>query len=419
MPTFTASYTNSRGKTAAIDVEAGDVLQAKRRLRQRGIRVTDIQVKRKHSASSSQAEQQQKEKLRFSGLKSVFERRPGIKQRAVFATKMGALVSTGVPIIRSVDLMASQQKLPLFKRALETVGLELNQGNSLGGAMRDWPNVFDRLTIAMVEAGEAGGVLDEALRRLGQLLEQNAKLQNKIKGALAYPIAVLVIAIAVFLGMMLFIIPIFADLYAQLGGELPAFTQFFVNVSNLLRSSAALFLAAGLALAIFLLLRFYRTHYGRRRIDALMLKLPLFGDLIQKTATARFCRTFSSLTRAGVPILLSLDVVREITGNSIIADTIANSRTDVMQGIPLSVALGRTKAFPELALSMLSIGEETGEMDTMLSKVADFYEDEVENATKALTSLLEPMMIIVVGGIVGVILVAMYLPMFNIFDQIR
>ncbi len=419
MPTFTASYTNSRGKIRAIDVDAGDALQAKRRLRQRGIRVTDIKIKPQSSASSQLAQRELQQKLRFSGFKSAFERRPGIKHRAVFASKMGALVSTGVPIIRSIDLMASQQKLPLFKRALESVSLELNQGNSLGTAMRAWPNVFDRLTIAMVEAGEAGGVLDEALRRLGQLLEQNAKLQNKIKGALAYPIAVLVIAIAVFLGMMLFIIPIFADLYAQLGGELPAFTQFFVNVSTLLRSSAALFLAAGLALAIFLLVRFYRTPYGRRRIDALILKLPLFGDLIQKTATARFCRTFSSLTRAGVPILLSLDVVREITGNSIISDTIANSREDVMQGIPLSVALGRTKAFPELALSMLSIGEETGEMDTMLSKVADFYEDEVENATKALTSLLEPMMIIVVGGIVGVILVAMYLPMFNIFDQIR
>ncbi|MCU0528058.1 MAG: type II secretion system F family protein [Cyanobium sp. Prado107] len=419
MPTFTASYTNSRGKTQAIDVDAGDLLQAKRRLRQRGILVNDIKVKPRSSASSQRAQEELKRKLRFSGLQSLFERRPGIRHRAVFASKMGALVSTGVPIIRSIELMASQQKLPVFKRALESVSLELNQGNTLGMAMRAWPQVFDRLTIAMVEAGEAGGVLDEALRRLGQLLEQNAKLQNKVKGALAYPIAVLVIAIAVFFGMMLFIIPIFADLYSQLGAELPAFTLFFLNISNLLRSSAAIFVAAGIALAIFILVRFYRTHYGRRRIDALMLKLPLFGDLIQKTATARFCRTFSSLTRAGVPILLSLDVVREITGNSIIADTIANSREDVMQGIPLSVALGRTKAFPELALSMLAIGEETGEMDTMLSKVADFYEDEVENATKALTSLLEPMMIIFVGGIVGVILVAMYLPMFNIFDQIR
>jgi type IV pilus assembly protein PilC len=419
MPTFTASYTNSRGRTQAIDVEAGDALQAKRRLRQRGIRVTAIKVKATSLTGSQRIEQQLKRKQRRSALTSLVERRPGIKHRAVFASKMGALVSTGVPIIRSIDLMASQQKLPLFKRALESISLELNQGRSLAAAMRGWPNVFDRLTVAMVEAGEAGGVLDEALRRLGQLLEQNSRLQNKIKSALAYPITVLIIAIAVFLGMMLFIIPIFADLYSQLGGELPAFTLFFVRISNLLRSSATLFVVAGLAVAIFLLFRFYRTYYGRRLIDALMLRVPLFGDLIQKTATARFCRTYSTLTRAGVPILLSLDVVREITGNAIISDTISNSREDVMEGVPLSVALGRTKAFPDLALSMLSVGEETGEMDTMLSKVADFYEDEVENATKALTSLLEPMMIIIVGGIVGVILVAMYLPMFNIFDQIR
>jgi type IV pilus assembly protein PilC len=419
MPLFSASYTDSRGRAKAIEVDAGDALEAKRRLRRRGIRVNDIQVKPRVSTSNQNAQRELKQKLRFSGLKSAFEAKPGIKQRAVFASKMGALVSTGVPIIRSIDLMASQQKLPLFKRALEAISLEVNQGSNLGTAMRAWPNVFDRLTIAMVEAGEAGGVLDEALRRLGQLLEQNARLQNKIKGALAYPIAVLVIAIAVFLGMMLFIIPIFADLYAQLGGELPAFTQFFVNVSTLLRSRAALFLVAGLALAIVLLVQFYKTHYGRRRIDALMLKLPLFGDLIQKTATARFCRTFSSLTRAGVPILLSLDVVKDITGNSILADTIGNSREEVMEGAPLSVALGRTKAFPDLALSMLSIGEETGEMDTMLSKVADFYEDEVDTTAKALTSLLEPIMIVFVGGMVGVILVAMYLPMFSIFELIR
>jgi type IV pilus assembly protein PilC len=285
--------------------------------------------------------------------------------------------------------------------------------------MRAWPQVFDRLTIAMVEAGETGGVLDETLRRLGQLLEQVFKLQNKIRGALAYPTAVLVFAILVFMGMMLFIIPIFADLYGQLGAELPGFTLFFLNISKVLRSPAVLLVAGALTLVVVLFLRFYKTHYGRRRVDALMLKLPLFGDLIQKTATARFCRVFSSLSSAGVPILLALEVVREITGNSIIADTIAASRDEVIQGVPLSVALGRTKAFPDLALSMLSIGEETGDVDTMLSKVADFYEDEVDTSTKALTSLLEPMMIVLVGGIVGVILVAMYLPMFNIFDQIR
>jgi type IV pilus assembly protein PilC len=271
----------------------------------------------------------------------------------------------------------------------------------------------------MVEAGEAGGVLDESLRRLAKLLENNAKLQNQIKGAMGYPVAVFVIAIAVFLGMTIFIIPTFAGIFDDLGAELPWFTQMMVDLSTLLRSPFALVLVAILAGAAVLFMRFYQTPIGRRRVDALTLKLPIFGDLIQKTTTAQFCRTFSSLTRAGVPILLSLEIVKEITGNSIMSDAISRSREDVLQGIPLSVALGRMKVFPDMAISMLSIGEETGEMDAMLSKVADFYEDEVEAAVKALTSMLEPAMIVLVGGIVASILIAMYLPMFSVFDQIK
>ena len=321
--------------------------------------------------------------------------------------------------MRGIDLMASQQKLPLFKRALEAVSLEVNQGVGLGTALRRWPQVFDRLTIAMVEAGETGGVLDESLSRLAKLLEGNAKLQNQIKGAMGYPVAVFVIAIAVFLGMTIFIIPTFAGIFDDLGAELPWFTQMMVDLSGLLRSPFALLLVAALATAAYLFLRFYKTPVGRLKVDGLTLKTPLFGDLIQKTTTAQFCRTFSSLTRAGVPILLSLEIVKEITGNAVMASAISQSREEVLQGIPLSLALGRLNIFPELAISMLSIGEETGEMDAMLSKVADFYEDEVETAVKALTSMLEPAMIVLVGGIVASILVAMYLPMFSVFEQIR
>jgi type IV pilus assembly protein PilC len=279
--------------------------------------------------------------------------------------------------------------------------------------------VFDKLTIAMVEAGEAGGVLDESLRRLAKLLEGNAKLQNQIKGAMGYPVAVLVIAVLVFLGMTIFLIPTFAGIFEDLGAELPLFTQLMVDLSKLLRSSFSLLLVMALVVGGWLFSRYYATADGRRRVDGLLLQLPLFGDLIQKTATAKFCRTFSSLTRAGVPILLSLEIVQETAGNAVIADAIVGSRQDVQEGIPLSVALGRKQVFPELALSMLAIGEETGQMDTMLSKVADFYEDEVEAAVKALTSMLEPAMIVIVGGIVGSILLAMYLPMFSIFDQIK
>jgi len=419
MPAFVATCINPRGKSFLVDIEATDPAHAKRSLRRRGIRATEIKAKPKSTATGSSAAAQLSEKLKFSKLNELLEAKPGIKDKAVFASKMSALVNAGVPIVRSIDLMASQQKMPLFKRALQSISLEVNQGISLGEALRRWPKVFDKLSIAMVEAGEAGGVLDDSLKRLAKLLEDNAKLQNQIKGAMGYPVAVLFIAISVFLGMTIFIIPTFAGIFDGLGAELPWFTQMMVDLSSLLRSTFSLYLVLGLIAGVFLFGKFYATPIGRRRVDALVLKLPLFGELIQKTATAQFCRTFSSLTRAGVPILMSLDIVREITSNSIISDAISNSRQDVLQGIPLSVALGRMNVFPDMSISMLSIGEETGEMDAMLSKVADFYEDEVEATVKALTSMLEPAMIVLVGGIVASILLAMYLPMFSVFDQIK
>ena len=419
MANFVATYINRKGASALIDIEAADLIQARRSLRLRGIRATEIKVKQEATATSSSAATQLQDKLKLSRLNELLEAKPGIKEKAIFASKMAALVNAGVPIVRSIDLMASQQKMPLFKRALQSVSLEVNQGISLGEALRRWPKVFDKLSIAMVEAGEAGGVLDESLRRLAKLLEDNAKLQNQIKGALGYPVAVLVIAVTVFLGMTIFLIPTFAEIFDSLGAELPWFTQMMVDLSSLLRSSFSLFLLLGLIIFAYLFGKLYATPIGRRRVDALILKLPLFGELIQKTAIAQFCRTFSSLTRAGVPILMSLDIVREITNNSIISDAISNSREDVLQGIPLSIALDRKKVFPDMSISMISIGEETGEMDAMMSKVADFYEDEVEAIVKALTSMLEPAMIVLVGGIVGSILLAMYMPMFAVFENIK
>ena len=419
MANFVATYINRKGASALIDIEAADLIEARRSLRLRGIRATEIKVKQEATATSSSAATQLQDKLKLSRLNELLEAKPGIKEKAIFASKMAALVNAGVPIVRSIDLMASQQKMPLFKRALQSVSLEVNQGISLGEALRSWPTVFDKLSIAMVEAGEAGGVLDESLRRLAKLLEDNAKLQNQIKGALGYPVAVLVIAVTVFLGMTIFLIPTFTEIFDSLGAELPWFTQIMVDLSSLLRSSFSLFLLLGLIVFAYLLGKLYATPIGRRRVDALILKLPLFGELIQKTAIAQFCRTFSSLTKAGVPILTSLDIVREITNNSIISDAISSSREDVLQGIPLSLALGRKNVFPDMSISMISIGEETGEMDAMMSKVADFYEDEVEAIVKALTSMLEPAMIVLVGGIVGSILLAMYMPMFAVFENIK
>ena len=425
MATFTATYTSATGQERTLTVKANDVATAKRQLRRRGIKANELRAsetgsgRNRKKGTTAKANGTSGGSLLSIDLGEAFQKPPGVKEKAVWASKLAALVDAGVPIVRSLDLMATQQKLPMFKKALTAVGVEVNQGTAMGAAMRQWPKVFDQLTVAMVEAGEAGGVLDESLKRLAKLLEDNARLQNQIKGALGYPVAVLVIAILVFLGMTIFLIPTFAGIFEDLGAELPLFTQLMVDLSKLLRSSAALVFAGALLVAVWLFNRYYSTDKGRRVVDRLMLKVPLFGDLIMKTATAQFCRIFSSLTRAGVPILMALEISSETAGNSIISDAILDSRALVQEGVLLSTALTRQKVLPDMALSMLSIGEETGEMDQMLSKVADFYEDEVAASVKALTSMLEPAMIVLVGGIVGSILLAMYLPMFTVFDQIQ
>lgn len=236
---FIATYKDRKGKEKSLKVKAANLATAKRNLRQRGILALSLK------ADSSGNEKVQR------GLSLSLEKVPGVKEKAVFASQMAALVSAGVPIVRSLEILAEQQKLPMFKRALQRISLDVNQGSSLGSALRRWPQVFDALSVAMVEAGEAGGVLEEVLKRLAKLLEDNAKLQNQIRGALGYPVTVLVIAIAVFLGMTIFLIPTFAGIFEDLGAELPAFTQLMVNLSALLRSSFSLYLAGGLLVLLF------------------------------------------------------------------------------------------------------------------------------------------------------------------------
>ena len=414
MTAFTVSYTTRAGKTKMLTLEAKSLADARRTLRRRGIsynnlsRQQDSPARKNTPAGDSTRRWNQ-----------FLENPPSVKEKAIFANKLATLVNAGVPILRSIELIYRQQKSAMFRRALAGIIIEVNQGENLAGSMRRWPKVFDKLSIAMVEAGEAGGVLDETLKRLAKLLEDNAKLQNQIRSALSYPVTVFVIAILVFLGMTIFIIPTFAGIFEQLGADLPLFTQMMVNLSNHLRSGFSLVLLGLLFMSIYGLKILYDNPSGRRKIDQLLLKLPLFGDLIQKTATAQFSRTLASLSKAGVPIMMALEILTETASNTIFADAINASRVDVSEGVPLSRALAIKNVFPDLAISMLIVGEETGNMDTMLSKVADFYEDEVTSTAKILTSLIEPFMIVLVGGIVASILVAMYLPMFSVFDKIR
>ncbi|PNW41893.1 UNVERIFIED_CONTAM: pilus assembly protein PilC [Euhalothece sp. KZN 001] len=342
----------------------------------------------------------------------------GVKDKAIFSRQFAAMVNAGVGIVRCLGVLSEQTENPKMRKALKAISSEVQQGVNLSDAMSKHPECFDQLYVSMVEAGEAGGVLDEVLNRIAKLLEDMARLQGQIKSAMAYPVTVGLFAFVVFIGMTVFLIPVFAGIFQGLGIELPALTQFMLDLSALLRSPRVLIPIGIVAGGFIGFKQYYKTPMGRLQIDKLMLKIPVLGDLTEKNAVARFCRIFGTLTRSGVPILSTLDISRDTAGNKVYANAIEASKQEVQQGGMISLALQREGAFPSLAIQMMSIGEETGELDAMMMKVADFYEDEVEQAVKALTSLIEPLMMVGVAGMVGVILLSMYLPMFKIFDEL-
>jgi type IV pilus assembly protein PilC len=403
MPTFIARVRDSQGKPKIEKIRADSLAQARINLRQRGYVVQNLK--------------KQSQRFNLKQLKTKFTN-VSVKDKAVFSRQFAALVNAGVAIVRSLGVLSEQCSNPKLKQALLGISADVQSGINLSEAMRKYPDCFDNLYVSMVEAGEVGGVLDEVLNRLAKLLEDVARLQNQIKSALAYPLVVGFLAVAIFIGMTVFLIPIFANIFKELGTTLPPLTQFMLWISEILRSWRLL-LVIGIVIAAGIAYRqYYKTPAGRETIDRLYLKMPLFGELIQKSSVARFSRTFGSLTRSGVPILTCLEIVRETSGNQVIANAIDAARAEIQQGGMISLALQKEKVFPPMAIQMISIGEETGELDSMLMKIAEFYEDEVEQAVKALTSILEPVMIVVLGGMVGTILLSMYLPMFKVFDTL-
>jgi type IV pilus assembly protein PilC len=405
MPTYVIKAKDRGGRQTQQKITADTAREARSNLQRKGLTVVEIK---------------ESQGLNLKGDISLdFLSKISVKDKALFSRQFAALVNAGVALVRGLGVMSEQCRNPKFKKILLKINADVQQGMSLSEAMRSHPDAFDQLYVAMIQAGETGGVLDEVLNRLSKLLEDQTRLNNQIKSALAYPVIVTVIAVTIFLGMVIFLIPIFDGIFKQLGGELPFFTQMMVNLSQFLRNPLYGFVSIIVFVGLsFGLTQYYKTDIGRLNIDAFMLKLPLFGDLIQKTAVARFCRTFGSLSRSGVPILNSLEIVRDTAGNEVISRAINEARKEVQSGGMLSLAIQKEKVFPALATQMINVGEETGEIDKMLMKVADFYEDEVEQAVKAMTSIIEPLMIVVLGGMVGSILVAMYLPMFKIFDLV-
>ena len=408
MPTFVAKVRDSQGKSKQEKVVADSMADARTELRQQGFVIQDLQEFKGFDIG---------EALDLTKLQNKLAT-VAVKDKAIFSRQFAALTNAGVAIVRSLGVLSEQCGNPKLKAALLDISSEVQNGVNLSDAMRKHPQCFDGLYVSMIQAGEVGGVLDEVLNRLAKLLEDTARLQNQIKSAMSYPTVVGSLAVIIFLAMTIFLIPIFANIFKDLGTELPALTQFMLWISGVL-TSWRLFVLIGIVVGAKVAFdMYYKTPVGTLNIDALSLKLPLFGDLIQKSAIARFSRTFGSLTRSGVPILTSLEIVRDTSGNQIIANAIDAARGEVQQGGMISIALQKENVFPPMAIQMMSIGEETGELDGMLMKVADFYEDEVEQAVKALTSVLEPVMIVVIGGMVAVILLSMYLPMFAVFEEL-
>lgn len=404
MPTFIAEVRDLKGKAKKEKIEATSPEQARILLQNRYASVGN--VKKAFSLNFDLQEIN-------TALSSVT-----IKDKAIFSRQFAAMVNAGVAIVRCLGVLSEQCPKPKLKRALVAISGEVQQGTNLSDAMRKHPECFDNLYVSMVQAGETGGVLDEVLNRLAKVLEDMARLQNQIKSALAYPVAVGIIAILVFFGMTVFLIPIFAEIFKSLGTELPALTQFMLFLSGVLRSPAIIYPIVFIIATVVAFKWYYKTPVGRLQIDGFLLKAPLFGDVNQKAAVARFTRIFGTLTRSGVPILNALEIVRDTSGNQVIANAIEGSKAEIQQGGMLSLALQKSQVFPLLAIQMISIGEEAGELDAMLMKVADFYEDEVEQAVKALTSLIEPIMMVLLAGMVAVILLSMYLPLFKVFDNL-
>ena len=339
------------------------------------------------------------------------------KEIAVFTRQFSVMIDAGLPLVQCLEILGSQNENRGFQKILFQVRQDVETGSTLADAMRKHPKAFDDLFCNMVAAGEAGGILDTILQRLSTYIEKIVKLRSAVRSALVYPTAVIVIAIAVVWLILWKVIPTFATLFEGLGASLPLPTRITITASNLIGSWWWLmFLSLGAT--IFLITRYHKTYKGRRVIDGIVLKLPVLGMVMKKIAVARFCRTLGTLVASGVPILDGLEITAKTSGNAVVEDAIMATRASVEEGKTISEPLKGTDVFPSMVVQMVAVGEQTGALETMLSKIADFYEDEVDEATANLLALLEPVMISFLGVVIGGIVISMYLPMFSLISKI-
>ncbi|MDI6840923.1 MAG: type II secretion system F family protein [bacterium] len=352
------------------------------------------------------------------GIRLTLRRGASSKDLMLFTRQFAVMVKAGVPIVRSLEILSEQMQNKAFRDIILRITRDVETGSNLTDALARHKQVFDSLYVSMVKAGEAGGVLDQTLTRVAEYLEKAQALKGKIRSALAYPVVIFTVAIGAAFFMVTFIIPTYAQLFAGFGAELPFLTRIVLGLSYFIRHYIFL-LIIGFGAIIFALLRYARSEAGRLKFDALKLGLPLFGPLVSKTAISRFSRTLSTLTTSGVPVLAGLEITANTSGNKVIENAVLKARESISGGKSIFEPLKESRVFPPLVTDLVRVGEESGSLGEMLEKVADFYDEEVDSAVTGLTSLIEPITIVFLGGVIGTLLISMYLPMFQIASVVR
>jgi type IV pilus assembly protein PilC len=400
MPVFTYRGTNRSGGNVSGEVTATSKAELQNILRRQQITPTKMSQKGKEFNLPTFG----------SGVNS--------KELAIFTRQFSVMIDAGLPLVQCLEILASQQENKTFQKVLTGTRGSVEGGATLSTAMRQYPKVFDSLYVNMVEAGETGGILDTILQRLSSYIEKNVKLQRAVKSAMVYPIGVLSVAGGVIVLLLWKVVPIFATLFAGLGVDLPLPTKIVIGLSNLIGSIFGLLILVAMVAGLFGLKVWYGTPQGRYAIDATILRLPVIGILMRKIAVARSTRTLGTLIASGVPILEGLDITAKTAGNAVVEKALQQVRKSLEEGKSLTDPLKESNVFPGMVTQMISVGEQTGAMDAMLQKIADFYEEEVDAAVKDLLTALEPIMIVVLGVVVGGVVISMYMPLFSLIGKL-
>jgi len=385
-----------KGRSLKGELEAADERIARIQLKKRNIEVTKLK---------------QKPKDLFENI-SFMQPKVTNKDVVIFTRQFSTMIDAGLPLVQGLNILAEQMENRTFKGILRQITKDVEGGATLADALGKHPKVFDSLFVNLVAAGEVGGILDTILQRLAAYIEKAEKLKSKVKGAMVYPIAVLGIGVLVMAVIMVFVIPVFQEMFSGFGKGLPALTQLVINISDFTKSNI-IYIIIGVGLFIWIFRRYKRTSSGGRNIDFVLLKIPIFGELVKKVAVARFTRTLGTMLSSGVTILDALEITAKTAGNVIVEEVIYDARTSIAEGQTIAEPLSESEIFPSMVSQMISVGESTGALDAMLEKIANFYDDEVDATVSALTALMEPLMMMLLAGALGPIIIAMYLPIFQ------